>query len=222
MIIYDPYVYLFDNIKKFKLKNKLPISVNYTSKAKFTKAHIKRLIKFSEFRNEFVLLIHNHHHDAILDHDFYKNILLEIVEMQMNEEDISIPINFNFDCNLTHDLDSIGNELDEFKKYVIKHIINMRKEIGALHIDGTITDKSGRDITDKAFKVMNKAIIAETGNEFDFPLTMIADKIKNGDNYNLKKAKDDIYRHLENARILKERVIDNTFPFDKNGDWKLE
>lgn len=135
------------------------------------------------------------------------------------------PLSFKFNCFLYHNLEETANELDKFKNFVLNSMKNMKKELGgSAFVDGIIRDSKGRDITLKALKTMEKALIVALGVMNGKPYADIVEEIVEGTRTpeQKMKARDDIPRHLQNATILAERAAEKgTFPFDENGEWKL-
>lgn len=171
-------------------------------------------------------------------YQFYK-LFLDNLGIDYKEDDVHIAINliynydynrltqplcFKFNCCLYHDVEEIALELDKFKLFFIESMKDLAKGAGNEALaKGIIRDSNGKDRTDVAFRVMEKALTASRMKRDGCSNKTISNNIygKNPYGENIEKEKDHINLYLKYARILMERVKNGTFPYNKNGVWKL-
>ena len=200
-----------------------PIKNMYESSVKMSTKQKRRIRKIAEYRYNFYELSCTI--DRYIDYgtqDYYHTTIKQLSNDDFNRH--MYPLSFMFNCFLYDDIEETVHELEKFNKFVINHMKYMKKEAGGEALtEGIIRDSNGRDITQKALKVMEKALKVAYGKLCGLPNASIVAEIfnTNATDEQRKKAEDDIGRHKKNAAILIERVKMGTFPNDNNGEWKL-
>lgn len=214
----NPNDFLFGEIPRKGKK----MSIEYSSSAKMKEDQKSRVFKLSSYRYEFSKLFSDGKYVDYGMQDYYSSTRHSLSNVDFNSHNNFL--SFKFNCFLYHDKDETMKELEKFKNFVISTMKDLKKEAaGEAMVNGIIRDSKGRDITEKAFKIMEKALIAASGRIYNKPNREIVEDVVEGSRTSEQKlkARDDLSRHRKNAEILERRVQMGTFPYDENGDWKL-
>lgn len=197
------------------------ITNEYNSTVNLTSDQIENIQKFCEYRYRFFMLSLN---DRYIDYgmqDYYSCTKSNVCNFEF--EKLMVPLTFKFNCMLYHDLDDTLKELEKFSQYVISNMVKLKNTVGnGSVVDRIITDSKGRDLTKKALEMMKKCLIVAEGEKTDRPIEEIYHEVYKGDVHIQKQnATNNLYSYRKKANILIDRIKNGTFPYDKNGHWRL-